>query len=171
MHFLVVRNGEAILKQMVKNTKHTWFMTSTAVLTYMKLIQFGIFWVLLLITLPNIYKSYRERSSEITLTFSESEYSKVSQNIFQISCNANMKNICLSISEVNNSWLNGELETKTSLIYSNKFFAKFRVLLLCCFSVALVLVNQTVQLFDGSSPLRRCQYWDTQLDIIGTYCS
>lgn len=53
--------------------------------------------------------------------------------------------------------LNGELEMKTSLMYSNRFFAKFRVLFLCCCSVALVRVNQTVQLFDGSSPLRRCQ--------------
>lgn len=82
MQFLVVRGGEAILKQMVRNTKHTWFLASTAVLPYVKLIEFGIFGEL--IAFPNICKFYRERNNEITLTFSKSEYNKVTQNKFQM---------------------------------------------------------------------------------------
>lgn len=100
MQFLVVRDGEAILKQMVKNNKHIWFITSTAVLPYTKLIQFGIFWELLLITLPNIYKSYRERNSEIILHFLNVAIIKFLKIHFKR--NANMKNICLSISKVSN---------------------------------------------------------------------
>lgn len=77
-------------------------MTSTAVLTYMKLIQFGIFWVLLLITLPNIYNLTGKEVVKLPLHFLSLNIVKFLKIYFK--CNANMKNICLSISEVNNSY-------------------------------------------------------------------